>query len=466
MFGFGGDTGGDTDTRAQQMKVYTVRELKALTTTDAGKTIREPGGLVGLVRASKAGNVTVMFKFAYKRDGKKREHGCGTWPAVALAKIRAARDAARALLNTGVDPIEARRAGKLENQVAVDTRVEEAQAVLSRPTFEQRFEEWERAALSKRKDGGAETRRAFAKDIFPTVGGRALPDVTKADLMGVLDTIVARGAARLANRNLGDLKQFLTWCVDRDIITANPLATITKKKVGGAEEESDRVLSEKELRALPVALKNANLKDTTQHALLLILGSAVRVGEVIRAKKSHVDLDARTWIIPASNAKNSDAHMVHLSDFAAHHMRRLMELSNSDEWLLPARKRDGSETHVDLKSISKQVGDRQLKFFEREAHAKRSVTFANALVLADAAESWSPHDLRRTAATLMQKSGVLPVVIDACLNHREQNRIKRIYQRHDYAPEACEAWRLLGGRLELLLSGDADNVAILNAEAA
>ncbi|MPW04846.1 tyrosine-type recombinase/integrase [Paraburkholderia sp. CNPSo 3155] len=449
------------------MKVYTVRQLKALTTADAGTTLREAGGLVGLVRASKAGNVTVMFKFEYKRDGKKREHGCGTWPAVALANVRAERDAARALLNSGVDPIEARRAARLENQVAVETRIEEAQAVLDRATFETRFGEWERAALSKRKDGGAETRRAFEKDIFPAVGTKAIEDVKRADLMAVLDGIIARGANRLANRCLGDLKQFLTWCVDREIVAMNVLASITKKKVGGAEEESDRVLSEKELRALPFALKNANLKNTTQHAILLILATGVRVGEVIRARKAHVDMKAREWVIPSANSKNTDAHRVHLSDFAAHHMRCLLEFSDSEEWLLPARKRDGTESHVDLKSISKQIGDRQLKFFEREAHANRSVKFANALVLVpDAEESWSPHDLRRTAATMMQQLGVLPVVIDRVLNHREESKVRRTYARYDYAAEKSEAWGLLGERLELLLRPDASNVVTLPANAA
>nr|WP_321576746.1 site-specific integrase [Paraburkholderia atlantica] len=289
----------------------------------------------------------------------------------------------------------------------------------------------------------------------------------RADLMAVLDGIIARGANRLANRCLGDLKQFLTWCVDREIVAMNVLASITKKKVGGAEEESDRVLSEKELRALPFALKNANLKNTTQHAILLILATGVRVGEVIRARKAHVDMKAREWVIPSANSKNTDAHRVHLSDFAAHHMRCLLEFSDSEEWLLPARKRDGTESHVDLKSISKQIGDRQLKFFEREAHANRSVKFANALVLVpDAEESWSPHDLRRTAATMMQQLGVLPVVIDRVLNHREESKVRRTYARYDYAAEKSEAWGLLGERLELLLRPDASNVVTLPANAA
>jgi integrase len=442
------------------MKI-TVRELQALGPADAGKKIRETGGLAGEVRASKTGVVTVGFLFRYKRLGRQREYSCGVWPTVALAEIRAARDAARALLDSGVDPIDAKKAAKLEQQAVVETRIEQAQAVLDRPTFEQRFGEWERAALSKRKDKGAETRRAFEKDIFPAVGAKALPEVTKADLMGVLDSIVSRGAARLANRCLGDLKQFLTWCVDRDIIGANPLSTITKKKVGGEEQESDRVLSEKEMRALPAALANANLIDTTKHAVLLILATAVRVGEVIRAKKAHIDLEAREWVIPSSNAKNTDAHRIYLSDFALHHIRCLMELSNSDEWLLPARKRDGSETHVDLKSITKQLADRQLKFYEREAHSKRSVKFANALVLApDAEEPWSPHDLRRTAATLVQSLGVMPDVIDKVLNHREEKKVRRVYMRHDYTAEKQRAWTLLGERLELLLR-PSDNVTFL-----
>ncbi|MFP4902925.1 tyrosine-type recombinase/integrase [Paraburkholderia sp. BR14261] len=445
----------------------TTLELKALKPDDAGKTMWEPGGLMGKVRASKAGVVTIAWSFRYKVSGKPRDLTCGVWPRDSMPSIRAARDAARVQLDSGVDPLEAKKAAKVERQIEIVTRIEKAEAVLNRPTFEMRFGEWERAALFKRKDKGAETRRAFEKDIFPAVGTKAIEDVKRADLMAVLDGIIARGANRLANRCLGDLKQMLNWCVDREILTVNVLASITKKKVGGAEEESDRVLSDRELRALPVALKNANLKDTTQHAILLIMGTAVRVGEVIRAKKSHIDLDARTWTIPSGNSKNSDAHTVYLSDFAAYHMCRMLELSDSDEWLLPARKRDGTETHVDLKSISKQVGDRQLKFFHRPAHAKRSVKFANALILVpDAEESWSPHDLRRTAATLMQKCGVLPVVIDACLNHREQNRVKRTYQRYDYADEQREAWRLLGDRLELLLRRDADDVTILDTHAA
>jgi len=445
------------------MGKLTVRQCVAAKPAARAYKLMDGAGLQLLV--STAGTKSWLIR--YHVGGVERQYSVPQQFATATddahLSLNDARDLASKIRVLGKQNIDYQQRLKDEHQAEADARAQRER----RPNFEQRFDEWERAALSKRRDGGAETRRAFAKDIFPAVGAKAMQDVTKADLMGVLDGIVARGAPRLANRCLGDLKQLLTWCVDRDIIAANPLATITKAKVGGNEEESDRILSEKELRALPSALKNANLKDTTQHAILLILGTAVRVGEVIRAKKSHIDLDARTWIIPSGNSKNSDAHTVNLSDFAAHHMLRLMELSDSEEWLMPARKRDGTETHVDLKSITKQVGDRQLKFFDREAHAKRSVRFANALVLVpDAEEPWSPHDLRRTAATLLQGLGVSGDTIEKCLNHREERKIKRIYQRHDYTNEKRDAWEKLGVRVDLLMRADADNVAILNPHAA
>lgn len=61
---------------------------------------------------------------------------------------------------------------------------------------------------------------------------------------------------------------------------------------------------------------------------------------------------------------------------------------------------------------------------------------------------------------MMTSSHVLPEVAERCLNHKEENKVKRIYQRHNYREEMREAWRLLGERLELLTRPD-DNVILL-----
>jgi hypothetical protein len=63
---------------------------------------------------------------------------------------------------------------------------------------------------------------------------------------------------------------------------------------------------------------------------------------------------------------------------------------------------------------------------------------------------------------MMTMLGVLPEVAERCLNHTEENKIKRTYQRYTYANEMREAWRLLGERLDLLTSPESSNVVLLS----
>ena len=62
---------------------------------------------------------------------------------------------------------------------------------------------------------------------------------------------------------------------------------------------------------------------------------------------------------------------------------------------------------------------------------------------------------------MMGSLGVRPDVIEKCLNHVEQNKLVRIYQRQKLQAEQAEAWRLLGERLELLRNGAASNITLL-----
>jgi hypothetical protein len=48
----------------------------------------------------------------------------------------------------------------------------------------------------------------------------------------------------------------------------------------------------------------------------------------------------------------------------------------------------------------------------------------------------------------MIKLGVTPDVADRCMNHLEQDKVKRTYLRYDYAKEMGEAWQALGLYLE------------------
>ena len=114
-----------------------------------------------------------------------------------------------------------------------------------------------------------------------------------------------------------------------------------------------------------------------------------------------MNFEQRTWFIPAANTKGEHGRkrdqLIYLSEFTLDQFKQLHALTGDSDWAFPARNKEG---HVCEKTVSKQVGDRQVRFKQRSRKLKCRVE-NNSLVIGD--EEWTPHDLRRTGSTLMQK---------------------------------------------------------------
>ena len=275
--------------------------------------------------------------------------------------------------------------------------------------------------------------------------------------MHILDVIRARGTEdrpriSMQKKTLADLRQMFGWALERDYLLADPTAVIRKAKLG-ASTERERVLSEAEVIELFQKLPKSGLAETSRLALMIQLSTASRIGETLQAHWANVDFERGTWGIPAAVAKNGKAHTVALSVFAQQQFQALHALTGATPWLFPNTELKAA---VCPKSTTKQVGDRQR--YAKPVMKNRSQD-AHALELPGG--RWVPHDLRRTAATMMVQLGVLPDVVEKCLNHTEPNKLRRIYQRASYEVPMREAWRLLGDRLNLLhlrATGEATNV--------
>jgi integrase len=145
-----------------------------------------------------------------------------------------------------------------------------------------------------------------------------------------------------------------------------------------------------------------------------------------------------------------------LSSFAVKWFEALKPTSGASQWVFPAENK--TDAHVCVKSITKQIGDRQRQGapMQNRSQAVASLKLSGG--------DWTPHDLRRTAATLAGELGTPPYVIERMLNHQQRNPLERIYQRQSLEAEQREGWRLIGERLELLTSG-ASNVVTLKRTA-
>ncbi len=445
------------------MALITVKALQALTSQDSGRRISMGESLYGVVRAGQDGVISVHVVWRYKIGGKVRQTPIGTWKesgGKSLKEIREIKNQLATDKANGKDPIadkEANRLKKQADQIEAKqtqlTRIQELAAKDARMTVRGLFDLWSRTDLRKRQDGGSEALRAFERDVFPIIGDVAAADVTKAHIQHIIDTMLARDVKRMTERVFSDLRQLFGFAMDRDHIETDPTARIKKYKIGGSVER-DRVLTEAELFEFFKHLPASGLNKTSQNALLISLSTGSRIGETLKAHWHHVDLQRRTWTQPEVSAagrftKNSKRHTIQLNDIALRAFEALHQQSGLTPWVFPNALLNGP---VDLKTVSKQVADRQRG--DRE-HMRGRTKQTNSLALAGG--KWTPQDLRRTAATLMAELGVLPDVIERCLNHTEQTKVKRIYQRAQYEAPMREAWHLLGERLELL-KNKPDNV--------
>ena len=443
------------------MPVLTVKKLESLTKVDAGNRLADTHSMYGLVKATEQ-DVTVMFRWRFRFGGKLHDFACGTWPKKSLKEIRDRCDFARQLLSLGKNPNEEKRITQLGKKAAqaeavaqAQSRIAHAETQQTRITVSDLFERWATVELIRRKDAGKEIRRMFQKDVLPTLGQLAVEDVRKGHITAVTDVLLARGVTRMAKLIFSLIRQMFRYAVDRDIIDHDPTASIRKARIGGKPTERDRVLSEEEIRNLSRQLSSAKIAVTTECALWLALATGCRIGELLRAEWQHVNSDSREWFIPGENSKNGRPHTVYLSDFAIRHFEALRAINGSSLWCFPNRPGDA---HVCVKTVTKQLGDRQRGENANPLSGRSSHTDALSL----SGGKWTPHDLRRTAASLMTALGVLPDVADKCLNHAEESRVKRTYQRYNYDAEKREAWHLLGSRLTVLTSPDG-NVVTLNS---
>ncbi len=456
---------------------WTVVELKAINSTWRGDCLADGDGLVGTVRLAEGDAITVHWRYAFKRDGRVAWHYCGTWPIMTLEAVRTARDEARGALKQGVNPNIKRDADRISERDRLQAVIDaDSQRRAEDATIEQMVQAWLASGVL-RKDGNTELRRVFEKDVLPHIGNKPVRQVTEQDLRGILVEVVSRGANRLAVTMSRDIRQVFAWAEKRQpwrrlLLDGNPAELVRIETIVAPDYDlsniRSRVLNANEIRELRDIFLRAEqqyqaaadkrkavrpVQRETQCALWISLATSCRIGELLMAQWKHVDLNAGSWFIPKANTKGARGktqdQLVWLSDFAQRQFSALQALTGDTAWCFPAR--DGVN-HIDLKTVTKQVGDRQHRFKARKALKGRRNDDGLVLAQGDNGE-WTPHDLRRTAATMMQALGISPDVIDRCQNHvLAGSRVRRHYLTHQYDDEKRDAWQRLGVEIGRLLT--------------
>jgi integrase len=405
------------------------------------------------LRVSAAGVKT--WHAVYSRpNGKRAWFKLGRYPDLPLGGDTGARPKARdarAKIGEGSDPVAEKRA-----QAAAQTVRDLVENYLARKVAGRRSHKEIARRLRKNVSGYDGDGKALADHSEGCIGDVKLAALHRRDITKVIDAVKDRGAAVEANRVFEDVRAMIRWARGRGDLDKNLVEGMTKPTEA---VDRDRVLSPEEIRAMWGALPSAEMRESTRRVLRLCLATAQRVGEVAGMTRTELDLEGATWTIPAARAKNGREHVVPLSEIARTIIReQLAEV----ECLCTRRQREAPEYVFPgpggRPAIAGAAAAKAVKREERTAD--------DGAVTIMGIAPWTPHDLRRTAATGMEELGVSPLIVGHVLNHASATKAtitSRVYARYDYMREKRDALDRWAARLAAVINGGADIVVLRKA---
>jgi integrase len=276
----------------------------------------------------------------------------------------------------------------------------------------------------------------------PRLKNTPLPQIGPQRLTRFFDDLPDKPGLR---RNVfAVLRRMFRWAKGRGDIPSNPMVDFDGPP---APASRDRWLNEDDLTTFLKATGNLSSPFGPYCRLLLILGQ--RRNEVSDMDWRELDRTNRDWIIPPARSKNKVEHLVALSDYA---IAELDALAGGEKW--PKRGNvftTNDETPISGFSKLKKKIDKEMLDVAKEYDPHADI------------DRWRLHDLRRSAATHMQRLGIPNEHIEAVQNRlagRSKPGAGKAYLLYEFEPEKRRALDKWGAFLASLLA-DKNNVVPL-----
>lgn len=346
------------------------------------------------------------WRLKYRLGGVEKVYTIGPYPAVGLAQARRERDEARALVLAGRDPVAERRAARLAPSQAM--------------TFAAAAEAW----LEFRRPGWRPvhytvTSQALRRDVFPVIGALPLDLVRPPMVAEVVKRILARGVHDTASKILQNIGRIYRWARAQGWCQTDPSDGV--RELLPAKPRAGRMpalLDPAALRGVLLAAESANLSPAIRMAHRLLAFTAVRIGNIIEARWSEVDLDSGVWTIPRSQMKSRHGYNDHKvvlcpqirAELAAWKRATVGIQRPGGDYLFPSP--TGSTKTITRDGIEKAY---------RETLGLR--------------DRHSPHGWRSSFSTLAREHGFSRDVVELALDHIHDTEVVRAYDRGERMAE-------------------------------
>jgi integrase len=285
----------------------TIGRLTALKVDKAKRPGMYSDGAGLYLRVTFSGSKNWVFRFML--NGRPRWMGVGPLHTIGLAEARNRAAGFRVQRHDGIDPIERRRAERLQG------RLDTAKAITFRECAA-RYIASHRAGWRNPKHA-AQWQATLATYAESVIGGLSVQAIDTALVLKVLEPIWTT-KSETAGRVRGRIESVLDWAKARGYCAGeNParwrghLDKLLPARSKVRRVEHHAALPYGELPGFLVSLREQD--GIAARALEFAVLTAARTGEVIGARWSEMDLFDKTWTLPAARMKAGKEHRVPLS---------------------------------------------------------------------------------------------------------------------------------------------------------
>ena len=264
----------------------------------------------------------------YTWDGKPANLGLGSYPGVGLKEARALAAERRAEAAEGSKP----SGGRLLAPVKLSTPAMPTFREITEEVIELRRPTWKSARH------GTQWTQSLTNHAFPAIGDMPIDKIDSADVLGMLAKIwneTPVTASRVKQR----AQVIFDYAIAKGLRKDNPVLVVDRAlPTPNKAKVHHPALPYAEAPTAVKAIRESTCKSSTRLALEFLILTAGRAGEVKGATWSEIDLDARTWTIPAARMKKGMEHRVPMSDRCMAILEEVKELGKGNGLVFPNKK--------------------------------------------------------------------------------------------------------------------------------
>ena len=272
-----------------------------------------------------------------------------------------------------------------------------------------------------------EVERVFNVYVRPRIGAVSIYELQRRHIVEMLDAIEDDHGSVMADRTLAYLRKAFNWHAARDDRFNTPIVK-GMARTKPAERARERMLDDQEIRDVWAALDTANVPRCYPAFIRTLLLTGQRLEEV--AGMPWKEIEGDTWIIPAERRKKGGANAVPLTK------QVLLQLGS------PLARGFVFTTTGGAKPFS--------GFSKAKRSLDKTIAELRKKDRREPMPHWQLHDLRRTARSLMSRSGVSADIGERVVGHVIPG-VRGVYDRHAYLDEKRNALERLASLVASIL---------------